>query len=153
MSLSVRFATLSDVSQLAKLRHALWPEGSIDEHAAEVVAMLEGRFGVMPSVHLVAIDTDGTLIGFVEAALRSVADGCDPARPVGYVEGWYVDEAHRRQGVGAALIRAGEDWARAQGCTEMASDSLLDNELAHAAHQALGFEIVDRVVQFRKSLA
>ena len=33
----------------------------------------------------------GGLCGFLEASLRSRADGCD-STPVGYIEGWYVDE-------------------------------------------------------------
>jgi hypothetical protein len=34
----------------------------------------------------------------------------------------------------------------------MASDALANNEFAHRAHQALGFEIVDWCVNFRKPL-
>ena len=73
-------------------------------------------------------------------------------RPVGYLEGWYVADAHRREGHGAALLRAAEDWARSQGCTEMASDTWLDNEVSQRAHAALGFEVVDRVVNYKKRL-
>jgi hypothetical protein len=46
--------------------------------------------------------------------------------------------------VGAELMRSAEDWARAQGCLEMASDALINNEGSLRAHEALGFEIVDR---------
>ena len=95
---------------------------------------------------------DGSLIGFLEASLRSHADGCDPAQPVGYVEGWFVHEGHRGQGVGAALMRAAEDWARTQGCREMASYALIDNEGSQNAHNALGFAEVDRCVHYRKLL-
>ena len=48
-------------------------------------------------------------------------------------------------------MRAAEDWARARGCAEMASDALIDNSESEKAHAALGFEIVDRCVHFRKS--
>ena len=58
----------------------------------------------------------------------------------------------RRSGHGRALLKAAEDWARAQGYTEMGSDALLWNEVSHAAHKASGYEEVDRVVTFRKSL-
>ncbi|HYL64649.1 MAG TPA: GNAT family N-acetyltransferase, partial [Candidatus Methylomirabilis sp.] len=119
---NVRPARPSDLDQLAPLRAALWPESAVAEHAQELATILAGKpFGILPLVTFVAEGQDGTLIGFVESGLRSSADGCDPAHPVGYVEGWYVDDSHRRQGVGAALLRAAEDWARAQGCREMAS--------------------------------
>ncbi len=92
------------------------------------------------------------LIGFLEAGLRSHADGCDPAHPVGFVEGWLVKEEMRGQGIGQRLLEAAEDWARAQGCTEMASDTWIDNELSQRVHEALGFQVVDRCVHYRKAL-
>jgi aminoglycoside 6'-N-acetyltransferase I len=63
-----------------------------------------------------------------------------------------VDATERRQGVGRALIQAAEDWARSRGYTEMASDALIDNEVSHASHHALGYKEVERLVMFRKSL-
>jgi aminoglycoside 6'-N-acetyltransferase I len=49
-------------------------------------------------------------------------------------------------------MRAAEQWARSHGCLEMASDIWIDEEISQKAHQALGFEIVDRCVHFRKQL-
>jgi aminoglycoside 6'-N-acetyltransferase I len=49
-------------------------------------------------------------------------------------------------------MRAAEQWARSQGCVEMASNALIDNAQSEHAHKALGFEIVDRCVHFRKAL-
>lgn len=148
----VRMATPDDREALAALRYALWPEASTEEHAAELDDVFAGKASMMPLVELVAESDDGAIVGFAEVGLRSYADGCDPTHPVGYVEGWFVVETHRRQGIGRALIAAAEDWVRAQGCVEMASDALLENEPSHRAHAALGYETVDRVVQFRKRL-
>jgi aminoglycoside 6'-N-acetyltransferase I len=108
--------------------------------------------GTLPGVILVSQNEVGTLIGFLEVGLRSHADGCNPTRPVGFVEAWFVQEAFRNRGVGRELMRAAEDWARSLGCVEMASDALIDNEGSHSAHEALGFEVVDRCVHFRKGL-
>jgi aminoglycoside 6'-N-acetyltransferase I len=49
-------------------------------------------------------------------------------------------------------MRKAEDWSRRQNCREIASDALLDNLGSQRAHSALGFEVVDRCVTFRKSL-
>jgi aminoglycoside 6'-N-acetyltransferase I len=106
----------------------------------------------MPLINFVAEAADGTLAGFAEVDLRSHADGCDPARPVGYLEGWYVIAAYRRCGLGRRLLAAAEEWARSHGCVEMASDTWLDNELSQSCHEALGFEVVDRCVHYRKAL-
>ena len=149
----VRLAALSDVAQLTPLRCALWPESSASHHAAELTAVLNGSSQrVYPLMILVAEENDGTLAGFLEANLRSAADGCDEKLPVGYVEGWFVVESRRGQGVGAALLHAAEDWARAQGCAEMASDTDISNTLSERVHQACGFTISARSILFRKRL-
>ncbi len=118
----------------------------------EAAAILAGTPpSTMPLVVFVA-EIEGNVVGFVEVGLRSHADGCDPLRPVGFVEGWYVEPGHRRCGVGRALLRAGEEWARSQGCKEIASDTWADNEPSQRAHEALGFEVVDRCVHYRRAL-
>ncbi len=142
-----------DREQLARLREVLWPESSAEEHAKELLEILDGKgFGTMPVTELVAEERNGVLVGFLEVGLRSHADGCDVSRAVGYVEDWYVAESHRKRGIGRKLMAAAEEWARSQGCAEMASDALLGNNVSELAHEALGFAVVDRCVRFRKTL-
>ena len=149
----VRLSTLADVAQLTPMRHELWPESSASHHAAELSAVLSGNTQrVYPLMIFVAEENGGKLLGFLEANLRSAADGCDEKLPVGYVEGWFVAESRRGQGVGAALLCAAEDWARAQGCVEMASDTGIDNPLSQRVHEASGFTVSARSVLYRKSL-
>jgi aminoglycoside 6'-N-acetyltransferase I len=153
VGISVRVAQPEDRDVLARLRAALWPESSAEEHARELVEILNGKApGTLPMIELVAEDTRGMLVGFAEVGLRSHADGCNPSRAAGYLEGWFVVESHRRRGVGAKLLQAAEEWAREQGCVEMASDALAENEISQRAHKALGYEVVDRCVRYRKSL-
>jgi aminoglycoside 6'-N-acetyltransferase I len=151
--IKIRRAQPSDLQTLGKMRNYLWPESSVEHHTEELVPILAGKSpGVMPLVYFVAEDRNGEVVGFVEVGLRSTADGCDWARAVGYVEGWYVAESHRRRGVGAELIAAAENWAREQGCTEMASDTQIDNTQSLQAHLRLGYEISERSILFRKKL-
>jgi aminoglycoside 6'-N-acetyltransferase I len=141
------------LESLAGLCFALWPESSREEHACELAALLEERVTLlMPLVHFVAENGDGRLVGFLEAGLRSHADCCDASHAVGYVEGWYVEESYRRQGIGRQLMAIAERWARERGCVEMASDSLIENELSQRAHAALGYQVVARSVLCRKLL-
>jgi molybdopterin synthase catalytic subunit len=72
--------------------------------------------------------------------------------PVGYVEGWYVDEDVRRAGVGAALVRAGESWVASRGCSELASDCVPLNHVSRLAHLSLGFEPAQHYLRFRKTI-
>lgn len=107
----------------------------------------------MPAAVFVAEAGGGGLAGCLQAGLRSHADGCDPRRPVGFLEGWYVIEECRGKGLGRRLLAAAEDWARREGCMEMASDTWIDRVTSQRVHEALGFEVVDRSVHYRKSLA
>jgi aminoglycoside 6'-N-acetyltransferase I len=152
-TIQVRPATPSDLKSLGKMRYALWPDSSVEHHEEELAPILAGKPpGIMPLVYFVAEDENKTMVGFVEVGLRSTADGCDWARAVGYVEGWYVAESHRRRGVGAQLIAAAENWAREQGCTETDSDTQIDNTQSLQAHLRLGYEIAERSILFRKGL-
>lgn len=149
----IRSARTTDSARLASLFHGLWPSASVDEHEKEIRSILDGTARLtMPIALLVAEVEPDSVIGFVEVDLRSHADGCDPAQPVGYVEGWYVDEAYRRSGVGARLIAAAEEWASGFDCVEMGSDAVIYNYVSLRAHEALGYEVVDRCVHFRKRL-
>jgi aminoglycoside 6'-N-acetyltransferase I len=151
-SSQIRRAVPGDVGAITDLKASLWPDGSKSEHAGETAEILAGRQrSTMPLVLIVA-DVDGKTIGFIEVGLRSHADGCDTTRAVGFIEGWYVAPPHRGHGVGRALMDAAERWAREQGCRELASDTWLDNEPSQRAHEALGFEVIDRCVNYRKAL-
>jgi aminoglycoside 6'-N-acetyltransferase I len=138
MTWIIRHAQQSDVEGLAEMRALLWPDALIEEHRREVQAFLNGTLvWTMPTATLVAQDESGRVIGFLEVDLRSHADGCDPAQPVGYIEGWFVREEFRAQGVGKQLVKAAEYWARQLKCVEMASDVLIDNDESQRAHAAL----------------
>ena len=149
----VRVARPADCELLARLRAALWPDSSAQEHAQELLSILDGKApGQLPLIELVAEDRSRELVGFAEVGLRSHADGCDAAHAVGYLEGWYVIESHRKRGIGGQLLHAAEEWARKQGCVEMASDALLENELSQRVHEALGYQEVERCVRYRRTL-
>jgi aminoglycoside 6'-N-acetyltransferase I len=151
--LIVRRAELEHLSELGEMCHCLWPESSASEHERELAPLLAGNFPQnLPAEVLVAHGPDGRIVGFVEVGLRSHADGCNPSHPVGFIEGWYVAPSCRRKKVGAQLIAAAEQWAREQGCSEMASDTWLDSFDSERAHEALGFEVVDRCIHYRKQL-
>jgi aminoglycoside 6'-N-acetyltransferase I len=87
----------------------------------------------------------------MEVALHDHAPGCNTTK-IGYLEGWFVDPDWRRQGVGGRLVQAAEQWALAQGCTEMASDTNGGYPNSPAAHASLGYEEVGRDIFFRKVL-
>lgn len=146
---TIRPAGPEDSAAWLRMRCALWPEGSEREHAMEVAAFFAGK-ARMPLAVLLALD-EGDAMGFVELSIRSVAESCETDR-VAYLEGWYVEPAARRRGLGRALVAAAEDWGRAQGCSEFGSDTQISNTASAAAHTALGFTEVEQLRCFKKRL-
>jgi aminoglycoside 6'-N-acetyltransferase I len=132
------------------MRQALWPSEP-GEHAHEIARYFD--LGGTPQLLevLLAYGEKDEAVGMVELSIRPYAEGCVSDR-VAFVEGWYVEPAERLKGIGAALIRAGEDWARSQGCVELGSDAEVENLESAAAHRALGFTETGVVRCFRKEL-
>jgi aminoglycoside 6'-N-acetyltransferase I len=145
--LTIRRAVLTDKSEWLRMRLLLWPYGTAEGFSQDMDALLADPLTPV----IVAERPNGKLGGFLEAGTRKYAEGSESS-PVGYIEGWYVDEDLRGQGLGKALVRAAEDWARSQGLTEMASDTWLENEASIQAHVKMGYEEAERLVHFIKKL-
>ncbi|WP_064749337.1 aminoglycoside 6'-N-acetyltransferase [Lysobacter antibioticus] len=145
----VRAATAADTAAWSRLRHALWPQATAQQHAAELPELLAQPQRL--AAFLIE-DEDGRVQGFAEASLRSDYVNGTETSPVGFLEGWYVAPQQRGRGYGRALIEAVEAWTRERGCSELASDAELDHRDSHAAHAACGFAETERVVYFRKRL-
>ena len=151
--LRVRSARPSDAAVWLRLRLGLWPGGSDADHRVDIDRFFGGE-AQEPLAVLLAEDEAGRALGVAELSLRAGAAGCRSDR-VAYLEGWFVVPEARRRGVGGALITAAERWARAQGCSEFASDTDLGNEAGVLAHRAVGFtevSVVGVVRCFRKAL-
>ena len=148
-ALVIRPVEHGDAAVWERMRTALWPDDT-GSHAAEIARFFSPQRSE-PLEVLLACSGAGAPLGFVELSIRPHAAGCTSDR-VAFVEGWYVEPQHRRRGVGAALMRAAEEWGRANKCPELGSDTELWNESSIDAHKALGFEEVERLVAFRKSL-
>ncbi len=147
MSLNIRLATPDDKSEWLRMRLLLWPEVESADLLQEMDKILQD-----PLTPVFVLERpSGGLAGFLEASTRKYAEGCVTG-PVGYIEGWFVDEDLRGQGLGHELVRAAEDWARSQGLKEMGSDTWLENEVSIRAHLAMGYEEVERLIHFAKTL-
>lgn len=100
-TITIRRAQPEDKTEWLRMRLTLWP----DQNAEEALVEMD-RFLADPLTPIfVAVRADGKLAGFLEGGLRKYAEGCDSS-PVAYLEGWFVDEELRRQGVGRGLVRA-----------------------------------------------
>ena len=144
----VREVLADDASEWFRLRKLLWDQSSDDEHRSEMLDIYEHTD---TQLILVAETDGGKIIGFLEASIRPYVEDCHSDH-VGYLEGWFVEPQYRKNGIGRKLVRTAENWARKKGCTEMASDSEIGNDLSLKAHQTLGYEETSRLVHLRKDL-
>ena len=145
--ITIRRATYTDKPEWLRMRLLLWPDEKADDLSKDMDSLLDDPLTPV----FVADRSNGELGGLLEAGMRKYAEGCESS-PVGYIEGWYVDDDLRERGIGKILVRAAEDWARSQGLTEMASDTWLDNDVSIQAHLKMGYEETERLVHFAKSL-
>ncbi|KAA0943889.1 MULTISPECIES: aminoglycoside 6'-N-acetyltransferase [unclassified Pseudomonas] len=146
----IRHCTLLDLTGWQALRVALWPGSDSEpgnEHEMHTLLSAPDRYLV-----LTFNDDSGNALGFAEASIRCDYVNGTSTSPVAFLEGLYVVPASRGNGVARQLVAAVEQWAREMGCTELASDALLDNQGSHAMHQSLGFAETERVVYFLKPL-
>jgi len=147
----IRPVQAGDRADWLRMLRGLYPGTVDDDHAEDVDGFLSGHPPVHTRAVFVCERDDGRACGLLELSLRNYAEGCAGETP--YVESWYVDADVRGTGAGARLMSAAEEWARARGYTELASDTLLDNHASERAHLAVGFEVVERTIHFRKALA
>lgn len=149
-TIRIERASSDDIDVWVELRASLWPDQSMEEHTRELRRLLDDD--TADFCGFLAFRPDDEAVGFAEACLRrDYVNGCRSS-PVLFLEGIHVEPAFRRGGIGRALLEAVRAFGKASGCTEFASDALLDNVDSHSFHAALGFEETQRVVYFRQSL-
>lgn len=145
--LRFRKAAPDDLKDLVDLALELWPGHTARGLSAELAEILVKE----DAAFFLAYDS-GTPVGFAQCQLRrDYVEGAENS-PVGYLEGIFVSETHRKQGIAKELLAACEDWAREKGCTEFASDCELTNIQSLQFHLNVGFKEVNRIICFTKKL-
>ena len=143
----IRKATMNDLPILTELALELWPEHAADKMYYDLGKIMTSG----ESVFFLAYRED-TAVGFAQCQLRhDYVEGTDHS-PVGYLEGIYVVEPARKQGVARELLKACEKWAKEKGCREFASDCELTNPQSLQFHLNVGFEEANRIICFTKKL-
>ena len=145
--MTIKQATPADLAEVTRLALLLWPGHEPEALSADLAPLLD-----QPDAAIFLCEADGRRVGFAQCQLRrDYVEGCETS-PVGYLEGVFVEESHRRRGVASALVAACQDWARTQGCREFASDCELDNADSLRFHLGVGFEEANRIICFTRRL-
>ena len=143
---TIRLATGAQAGELAKLAAELW-----DSPLQELEELFAGLTNSENAACFLAYQ-DGVPLGFAQCQLRHDYVEGTRTSPVGYLEGIYVRPRYRRQGTASRLLAACQDWARAKGCAEFASDCELGNDASLRFHLKMGFAEANRIICFTKTL-
>ena len=147
--MDLRKVDVTDIDEWVRMRNSLW-HSCIEEHLLNIERYFLGNAVNITEVFVLERNND-KLGGFIELNIRNYAEGSE-STTVPYVEGWYIDRDLRGKGYGKQLIEIAEKWAKENSFDELASDAELRNLDSIAAHKALGFKEVDRIVCFVKKL-
>lgn len=144
MEINIRDAQIKDDREIAELSGQLGYPSS----ASEIRVRLEILLGVDDQVILVAESTSGEVIGWVHIfeAQRLVDE------PFAEVGGLIVAEGYQSAGVGAALLKTGEQWAQGRGLKVMRVRSNVVRERAHRFYERSGYQVIKSQRVFHKEL-
>lgn len=127
----IREASVTDADALSVLVGQL----GYPADAQELPGRLEALTGQANAVALVA-ELERGVVGLVTLHLiRSI----HARQPVAWLTSLVVDEAARGRGVGGALVRRAEEWARERGAARIAVTSALHRTVAHEFYERLGY--------------
>ncbi len=132
-NLTIRRATLDDLESILSLAEQLGYPTSPETMTARMNSVLSDPGCVV----FVADPGNGRAAGYIQAS-RHVSLEVDPLVEI---DGLVVSRDHRRQGIGAALIAAVEDWARSLGIFTVRLHTNIIREEAHRFYKGLGFAI------------
>ncbi|HMI29989.1 MAG TPA: GNAT family N-acetyltransferase [Gaiellaceae bacterium] len=135
MGLTIRDAQAADAERISSLLTQL----GYPTQPSAVEARLE-RLAVVGDRVLVA-DLDGRAVGLGHL---QVAPAIERERPAAKIGALVVDEGHRGQGVGRALMQALEDEARLRGCELLFLTTAERRDDAHAFYEHVGLELTGR---------
>lgn len=144
---TIQKATRDHVTYIANLALQLWEDHTQIELADEFCQLIDRN-----DVAIFLAFTDDNAIGFAQCQLRYDYVEGTGSSPVAYLEGIFVENPFRKQGLARKLIAACEQWAKDKGCQEFASDCELNNTDSLSFHLHSGFEEANRIICFVKKI-
>ena len=142
MSFTIRDAVMADAPALTRLSRE---ELGYDYPEEELLANLKDVLADPRNKVLVA-ENDGEVVGYLHLADYRLLYMPGLKRILGIA----VASSHHREGIGSALLNAGEAWAKEDGAAGIALTSGETRTGAHAFYRSLGYEGVKMQLNLRK---
>lgn len=144
MMLHIRPASSADAGVIARLTTELGYPTSADEIKLRLDVLLARE------THFIAVaEVLSEVVGWVAVEHRLLLESGDRVEIIGLV----VTESARRTGVGSALVRDAEEWARQRGHRVIGVRSNVERIEAHPFYDRLGYVRAKTQHAYRKDLA
>ena len=140
----IRPARIEDAAPIAALTTQLGYAVDAEGQARRLAPILVSDRDAV----LVATDAADRPIGWIHVQRRLYLEGDDQALIAGLV----VDEAHRSDGIGAALLGAAEAWATAHDLRSMRVQSRVERDGAHRFYERHGYAVAKTSLVFDRRL-
>ena len=131
------------INSVVVLTKEVYQNSTVSELEKELLASLEDEHR---QFFLYIINNE--VVGFSEVTLRmDYVEGLDSGG-CGYLEGVFVKEEYRGQGIARQLVMTCQQWSEEKGGKGFASDCELTNETSRLFHESIGFKEVSRNIHF-----
>ncbi len=127
---AIRRAAPEDAAELARLATQLGYATTAADAGRQLAPIAEH-----PDHVLLVAAVPGGLAGWIQASVPRIFESPGGAEIAGLV----VDESRRGAGIGAALVAAAADWARARGCRALRVRTNVVRERALRFYEREGF--------------
>jgi len=138
VTVSIRKAEARDLADLLAVLSQLAPLDPPLDSGSDTIRRAWGEIQSQPLREVLVAEAGGQVVGTVDWYLTpNLTHG---GRPYVTIENFVVDSAHRRQGVGTALLNAVIAEAKGAGCYKVQLQSDIKRGDAHRFYEAVGFK-------------
>ena len=141
----IRPALLSDAIEVSALAQQLGYEARPQQVSTFLATLLQRDDHLV----LVAEDDSGTVSGWIHVFVTRRPF----VAPFAELGGMVVDDAHRRSGLGRALLTGAEAWAAGAGCSLLRVRTNTRRVEAHLFYSEMGYQVLKTQTIFEKSLS
>lgn len=136
-----------NLSAFTQLALELWPEAVWEEEREFYQSLIASEHDAC-----FLLKEKGAAVAFIHVSIRTEYVEGAKQSPTAYLEGIFVNPEYRKRGIGKKLLQEAEIWAKGKGLTQLASDTPISNTGSVEFHTHAGFEEVERVVCFIKTI-
>ena len=147
MNVQIKKAYAESSDAIAIMAVKMWTSHTVEELAEGFAKAVND-----PDSAVFIMTDDNKAVGFAQCGLRHDYVEGTQSSPVGYLEGIFVEEPYRKQGLAKQLLARCEEWARGKDCSEFGSDCEINNEISRQFHLGAGFREANRIICFTKNL-